>query len=49
MAGGADFQDDVALVRGAGLKMVSAGAAHVDVFVFGVDAFLGHGVNPFVS
>ena len=49
VAGGADFEDDVSLVGGAGLEVVAAGAADVGLLVLGVDAFLGHGVNPFVA
>jgi hypothetical protein len=36
-------------VGGAGLEVVAAGAADVGLLVLGVDAFLGHGVNPFVA
>ena len=35
VAGGADFEDDVALVGGAGLKVSSAGALDVDGLYFG--------------
>ena len=49
VAGGADFEDDVSLVGGAGLEVVAAGAADVCLLVLGVDAFLGHDVNPFVA
>ena len=43
VAGGADFEDDVSLVGGAGLEVVAAGAADVGLLVLRVDAFLGHG------
>src|SRR6266851_3601667 len=46
VAGGADFEDDVALVRGAGLKVVSAGALDGDVVVVRVNPFFGHGKYP---
>jgi hypothetical protein len=49
VAGGADFEDDVSLVGGAGLEVVAAGAADVGLLVPGVDGFLGHDVNPFVA
>src|SRR5580704_5925884 len=42
VAGGADFEDDVALVRGAGLKVSSAGALDGDVFVLRVNSFFWH-------
>jgi hypothetical protein len=48
VAGRADFDDDVALVRGAGLKVVAAGAFDVDVLVLGVNGFFGHGANLFL-
>jgi hypothetical protein len=43
VAGGADFDDDVALVRGTRLEDVSAGALHIDVFVGGMNSSLCHG------
>src|SRR5215469_9541334 len=49
VAGRADFENDVTLVGRAGLEVAAAGAADVDLLVLGVDAFLGHGVNPFVA
>jgi len=42
VAGGADFEDDVALVRRAGLKVSSAGALDGDVFVLRVNSFFWH-------
>jgi len=42
VAGSADFDDDVALVGGAGLKRIAACALDVDGAVAGVDLFLGH-------
>src|SRR5271170_2151358 len=42
VAGGADFDDDVALVRGAGLKGRSAGALDVDGLVLRVNSFFWH-------
>ena len=47
VAGGADFEDDVALVRGAGLKVSSAGALDIDGLVLRVNSFFWHGNNPF--
>ena len=47
VAGGADFDDDVALMRGAGLKRVPAGALDVDVVVLRVNTFFWHGKCPF--
>ena len=47
VAGGADFDDDVALVRGAGLKAGSAGALDVDVFVLRVNSLFWHDTYPF--
>ena len=44
VAGSADFDDDVALVGGAGLELVAAGALDVDVVVLGVNSFFWHGV-----
>ena len=43
VAGGADFENNIALVGGARLEVVSAGAANVDLLVLGVNAFLWHG------
>ena len=42
VAGGADFKDDVALVRGAGLKVGSAGALDGDDVVLRVNSFFRH-------
>src|SRR5216684_2541415 len=42
VAGGADFDDDVALVRGAGFKAGSAGALDVDALVLRVNSFFWH-------
>ncbi len=42
MAIGADFDVDVALVRGTGLKIVSAGTVNVDCFVVWVNRFFRH-------
>jgi hypothetical protein len=42
VAGGADFDDDVALMRGAGLKRVSAGTLDVNIFVLRVNTFFWH-------
>ena len=42
VAGGADFDDDVALMRGAGLKAASAGALDVDGLVLRVNSFFWH-------
>jgi len=46
VARGADFDDDVALVGGARLERVAAGALHVDVAVTGVDSLFWHGNSP---
>ena len=43
VAGSADFDDDVALVRGAGLKVIAAGALDGDGVVLRVNSFFGHG------
>ena len=47
VAGGADFDDDVALVRRAGLKVVAAGALDGDGVVLRVNTFFWHGNYPF--
>jgi hypothetical protein len=47
VAGGADFDDDVALVGGAGLKCIAAGALDVDGFVLRVNTFFWHGSSLF--
>lgn len=47
VAVGADFEDDVALVGGAGLEVVAARAAHGGVFVLRMDASLRHGKSRF--
>src|SRR5258708_3792722 len=47
VTGGADFDDDVALVRGAGLEGRSAGAFDVNVSVLRVNTFFWHGDYPF--
>src|SRR5216683_5158284 len=47
VASGADFDDDVALVRGAGLKGRSAGAFDVNVSILRVNTFFWHGDYPF--
>ena len=47
VAGRTDFDDDVALVRGASLKGGSAGALDVDVFVLRVNSLFRHGNYPF--
>ena len=46
VAGSADFDDDVALVRGTGLKGIAAGALDVDGVVLRVNCFFWH-VNLF--
>ena len=43
VAGGADFEDDVALVRGAGLKVIAAGALNGGDGVVWVNSFFWHG------
>jgi hypothetical protein len=43
VAGGADFEDDIALVRGAGLKVIAAGALDGDGVVLRVNSFFWHG------
>ncbi len=43
VAGGADFDMDVALVGGASGKIVAASALYVYLVVAGVNAFFGHG------
>src|SRR5260370_10517777 len=43
VAGGADFDDDVALVRGASFKAGSAGTLDVDALVLWVNSFFWHG------
>ena len=48
VAVGADFNDDIALVRGAGLKVVAAGAFDVDALVLRVNGFFWHGANLFL-
>ena len=47
VAGGADFEDDVALVGGARLEDRAAGALDVDVLVLRVNPLLCHGAYPF--
>ena len=47
VAGGADFEDDVALVGGARLEDGSAGALYVDVFILRVNPLLRHDSYPF--
>ena len=47
VAGRADFDDDIAFVRGAGLKGGSAGALDVDVFVLRVNSGLWHVIRSF--
>jgi len=47
VAGGADFDDDVAFVRGAGLKAGSARALDVDGFVLWVNSLFRHDDDPF--
>jgi hypothetical protein len=42
VAGGADFEDDVALVGGAGLKVRTAGALNGNGLVFWVNSFFRH-------
>ena len=42
VAGGADFDVDVALVGRTGFKAVATGAENADGGVVGVDLFLGH-------
>ena len=42
VAGGADFEDDVALVGGTRLEDGSAGALYVDVFILRVNPLLRH-------
>ena len=43
VAGGADFEDDVTLVRGAGLEVISAGAFDGGDGVVWVNSFFRHG------
>jgi hypothetical protein len=43
VAGGADFEDDVAFVRGAGLKVIAAGALDRGDGVVWVNSFFRHG------
>jgi len=47
VAVGADFEMQVAFVRGAGLKVISAGAPDFDGLVLRVDSLFGHGLFSF--
>ena len=49
VAGGADFDHQVSLVRGAGIEGVAAGALDVDGFVLRVNSFFGHGSLSLMS
>ena len=49
VAGSADFKDDVAFVRGAGLEEVAAGALDVNVVILRVNPLLWHDAGPFDS
>ena len=42
VAGRADFDDQVALVRGAGVELIAAGALDVNGFVLRVNRFFWH-------
>jgi hypothetical protein len=42
VAVGADFHVNIALMGGAGLKAVTAGAHHADCFVIGMNSLLRH-------
>lgn len=48
VAGGADFENNVALVRGAGLEVSSAGALNGDGLVLRVNSLLRHN-DPFAG
>jgi hypothetical protein len=48
VASGADFEDDVALVGGAGLKVRPAGALYGDGLVLRVNSFFRH-IDPFAG
>jgi hypothetical protein len=50
VAVGADFHADLALVRGAGLEIVSAGAMYLDCCVLWVNSWLRHDLDePFLQ
>src|SRR5271154_687698 len=49
VAGGADFENDVALVRGAGGEAVAAGALDRDFVVLRMNSLFRHGDFPFLA